>query len=118
MTPTGAFLTLTGLFVLYEGFRFLSVKQMNLSLSSVDAAQDNLTTNVQLGIKVANPTQWTNTIHLLERVRRRIGDISELRTLIRIPAAGSRDRLRPVTKIMEANNSLRLAVPRLRGSAA
>ncbi len=66
MTPTGALLTLGGLFVLYEGFRFMSVKQMNLSLATVDASQQGLTTNVQLGIKVDNPTQWQNTIDGIE----------------------------------------------------
>jgi len=66
MTTGGALLTLGGVFLLYEGFRFLAVKQMSMSLASVDASQNGLTTNVQLGVKIDNPSQWSNTIDGLQ----------------------------------------------------
>jgi hypothetical protein len=66
MNTAGAILAMGGLIVGYEALRFLSVKEMSFSLASLDADQQGLTTNVQLGVRVDNPTAWSNTIDGLD----------------------------------------------------
>jgi len=66
MTTAGVLLTIGGIFVAYEAVRFLSVKELSFSLASLNASQQGLTTDVQLAVRVDNPTAWSNTIDSLQ----------------------------------------------------
>ncbi len=102
MNLTGALLTLGGVYLAFQGFRFLSVKDMSFSLATVNASQQGLTTNVTLNININNPSNWSNTLDGLDgdiyANGTFIGHASVLGPIV-IPAYAGKDFSNPPAKV-------------------